>query len=75
MSTTGELGAGANVLQEWIVNQFHAKCKNNGHRSDGLTVSELVQSFRHRLKVNLQFAVAVGMGNLVLQAGLAHGAL
>ena len=75
VSTTGELGAGANLLQEWIVNQYHAKCKRSAHRSDGLTVNELVRTFRHKFKLNLQFVIAVGMGNLILQAGLACGAL
>ena len=75
VSTTGELGPGANALQESIVNQFFVKCKASSHRADGLTTKELVRSFRHRLKINLQFAIAVGMGNLILSAGLAHRAL
>ena len=75
MSTTGELGTGANALQEWIVNKFYAKCKASSHRADGLTTKELVRDFRHRLKINLQFAIAVGMGNLTLSAGLVHKAL
>ena len=75
ISSTGELGPGANLLQEWIVNQYHAKCAKAGLRPDGLTTKELVKDFRHRLKVETQLAVAIGNGNLICTADLPRGGL
>ena len=61
------------VLREWIITQFQVKCKKDGPRADGLTAKELICDFRHRLKVQLQFSVGVGMGNLICAAGLPTG--
>jgi len=75
MSSTGELGPDADILQEWIVDQFRMKCKRAPSRADGIPAKELVQDFRHKLKLNLQFAMAIGMGNMITQAGLPHSAI
>ena len=69
MSSTGELGVGA----KWIITQFQVKCKVAGSRADGLTPKELIADFRHRIKTDLQFAMAVGMGNMICDADLPTG--
>ena len=38
-------------------------------RADGLTVPELVRTFRHHLKISIQFAVASGIGAMIVAAG------
>jgi hypothetical protein len=70
MTTLGALGPDAFILFDWIVLQFKSKCKREPTRSDGLTVKELVQDFRCRLKLNLQFAMAHGMGDIITSAGV-----
>ena len=73
LSSTGDLGVGADALKEWIITQFQVKCKKAAARADGLTPKELICDFRHRIKIALQFSVAVGMGNLICAAGLPTG--
>ena len=75
MSSSGDLAPKADLLQEWIVSQYTLKCKHAPPRPDGLKVKELVRDFRHRLKLGLQFAMAVGMGMMISEAGLGRGAL
>ena len=52
---------------------FKSDARRAAARADGLTPKELICDFRHRLKTDLQFAVAVGMGKLICAAGLPTG--
>jgi hypothetical protein len=74
-SDCGELAPMAYDLQEWIVEQYRRKCASGGHRADGCTVPDLVREFRHKLKVNLQIAVAAGLGAMIQAAGQPWGSL
>ena len=74
VSSLGELAPKAYEVQEWIVAQFKRKCHNEGRRSDGCTVAERVRDFRHRLKTNVQMAIAVGTATMIQNAGQSwHG--
>ena len=75
VSNSGELGQSASIVQEWLVNQFRIKCVNAPARTDGLTTKDLVKDFRHRLRTEIQLAVAIGNGNLITAAGLPRGGL
>jgi hypothetical protein len=69
MTTMGALGPDALILFDWIVLQYKGKCERDPQRSDGLTVKDLVQDFRQRLKLNLQFAMGHGMGTIIMSTG------
>ncbi len=73
VSDFGELSPTAVGLQEWLVNQYRKRCIKQGRRSDGCSTEELVQQFRHRLKIGVQLAVAAGLGNMIQAAGLSWG--
>ena len=70
MSSTGDFGPEAWLLLEWLVNQYRQKCSRESTRPDGFTTKELTADFRHRLIVDLQFAMAIGNGNMICKAGL-----
>ena len=72
---TDQLAPEATALQEWLVEQYRRKCVKHGRRSDGLTSGDLVRQFRHRLKVNVQLAIAAGLGNMIQAAGQPWGGL
>jgi hypothetical protein len=74
-SDCGQLAPQAIELQDWIVEQYRRKCAKIGARSDGFTVQELVRSFRHKLKVEVQLAIAAGLGQMIQAAGQAWGGL
>ena len=69
VSDCGELAPMAYNLQEWIVEQYRLKCSRTGPRADGCVAATLVREFRHNLKVNIQFAVAAGLGAMIEAAG------
>ena len=73
VSDLGELAPSAVDLQEWLVNQYRLRCIKLGPRSDGCTTSDLVRSFRHRLKIGVQTAIAAGLGSMIQAAGLPWG--
>ena len=73
VSDFGELAPNAIELQEWLVDQYRRRCVKIGHRSDGCSVQELVQQFRHKLKIGVQLAIAAGLGNMVQAAGQPWG--
>ena len=73
VSDFGEFAPAALELQEWLVNQYRRKCVKLGARADGCNLEQLVQQFRHRLKVGVQLAIAGGLGNMIQAAGLPWG--
>jgi len=50
--------------------QYKAKCIRSGPRDDGLTIKELVTSFRKQLYLNIQMELANGVGLTINQSGL-----
>jgi endogenous inhibitor of DNA gyrase (YacG/DUF329 family) len=69
ISDCGELAPKAYDLQEWLVEQYRVKCAKSSPRADGCLAADLVRTFRHDLKVNLQLAVAAGLGAMICAAG------
>ena len=68
MADTGELSPVARELQEWIIMKYKGYHRTRV-RTDGVSVKELVYSFRSRLAASLQFAVAAGLGAMLITAG------
>ena len=60
-------------LQEWLVAAYAKKCEREGVRLDGCSKADLVRSFRQKLKLNTQLAVASGLGGMLLTAGQPFG--
>ena len=77
VSDFGDLSPAAVELQEWLVAAYAKKCVREGSRLDGCNRVDTVRSFRQKFKLNVQLAVASGLGSLLLTAGqpMAHGSL
>src|SRR4051812_3211787 len=71
----GELSPAASDLQEWIVEQYRRKCSADKSRADGCSTSDLVRQFRHKFKLDIQFAIAAGLGAMIQAAGQPWGDL
>ena len=69
VSDVGELSPAAADLQEWIVEQYRRKCAKDKSRKDGCSTADLVRQFRHKFKVDIQFAIAAGLGAMIQAAG------
>ena len=69
LSDYGELSPQAADLLEWLVNQFKFNWLSQGPRPDGSKLADSVRCFRRKLRVNLQLAVAAGMGEMLQAAG------
>ena len=59
-------------LQEWLVTAYAKKCEREGARADGCNKADMVRSFRQKFKLNVQLAVASGLGGM-LTAGQPRG--
>ena len=73
VSDFGDLSPKAIELQEWLVATFAKKCKQEGPRADGCSTDELTRAFRRKFKLNIQLAIAAGLGSMILTAGHPHG--
>ena len=60
-------------LHDWISDQYRFKCVKEGMRADGCTTPDLVRSFRRKLVMRTQLAIAAGIGGMLCSAGLAWG--
>ena len=69
MSDYGEIAPMAADLVEWMVQQFRAKCGQDGKRADGVSPLDRVRDYRRRVYAGVQFAVAAGCGEMVCRAG------
>ena len=69
VSDFGELSPVAQELLEWIVSTFAKKCEWEGQRADGCATADLTRNFRTRLKLDVQLAIASGLGGMLLTAG------
>ena len=65
----GDLSPATIELQEWIVSMYAKKCAREGPRADGCSSTDLTRAFRRRFKLNLQLAIAAGLGGMILTAG------
>jgi hypothetical protein len=68
VSDFGDLSPAAVELQEWLVTAYAKKCERDGTRADGCNSADLIRSFRQKFKLNVQLAIASGLGGM-----LAHG--
>jgi len=73
VSDFGDLSPAALELQEWLVSAFAKKCEREGARDDGCSSADLVRGFRQKFKLNVQLAVASGLGGMLLTAGQPFG--
>ena len=73
VSDFGDLSPAAIDLQEWLVTAFAKKCEREGARADGCDIKTMIRSFRQRFKLNVQLAVASGLGGMLLTAGQPFG--
>ena len=69
VSDFGDLSPKAQELQEWIVSAYARKCSSEGQRADGCTVADRTRAFRQRFKLDVQLAIAAGLGAMLLTAG------
>ena len=70
VSTTGDISPGGAGLMSWLCAKHRDLCERDGPRADGLSVKELVLSYRRRLSMAVQFAVAAGMGEIMRTVGV-----
>ena len=73
VSDFGDLSPASLELQEWLVSAFAKKCEREGARDDGCSSADLVRGFRQKFKLNVQLAVASGLGGMLLTAGQPFG--
>lgn len=68
LSDTGEYAPAALEFQEWLVSRFK-KAQKRQVRADGVPLADLVRTYRRDLKIAVQFAIAAGVGSMMLAAG------
>ena len=73
VSDFGDLSPAALELQEWLVTAYAKKCERDGARADGCNSADLIRSFRQKFKLNVQLAIASGLGGMLLTAGQPFG--
>jgi hypothetical protein len=73
VSDFGDLSPDAIELQEWLVTTFAKKCEREGPRADGCANADMIRAFRQRFKLNVQLAIASGLGGMLLTAGQPFG--
>jgi hypothetical protein len=71
-SDFGELGPAAIQLQEWIVGAYRRRIANDP-RTNGISDEQMTKDFRNGIKTGMQFAVAAGLGAMILAAGRPKG--
>jgi hypothetical protein len=64
VSDFGDLSPAAIELQEWLVAAYAKKCEREGARADGCNKADML---------NVQLAVASGLGGMLLTAGQPFG--
>ena len=52
-------------LQEWLVTAYAKKCEREGARADGCNSTDMIRAFRQRFKLNVQLAIASGLGGML----------
>ena len=65
VSDFGNLSPAAINLQE----SFAQKCERDGARADGCIPADLIRSFRQKFKLDVQLAIASGLGGMLLTTG------
>jgi hypothetical protein len=73
VSDYGDVSPAAIDLQEWLVTAYAKKCEREGARADGCNSTDMIRSFRQRFKLNVQLAIASGLGGMLLTAGQPFG--
>ena len=52
---------------------YAKKCERDGARADGCISADLIRSFRQKFELNVQLAIASGLGGMLLTAGQPFG--
>ena len=73
VSDYGDVSPAAIDLQEWLVTAYAKKCEREGARADGCNSTDMIRAFRQRFKLNVQLAIASGLGGMLLTAGQPFG--
>jgi hypothetical protein len=73
VSNFGDLSPAAIELQEWLVTAYAKKCEREGSRDDGCNAADMIRCFRQKFKLNVQLAIASGLGAMLLTAGQPFG--
>ena len=73
VSDYGDVSPAALELQEWLVTAYAKKCEREGARADGCNSTDMIRAFRQRFKLNVQLAIASGLGGMLLTAGQPFG--
>ena len=63
----------AAIDAEWLVTAYAKKCEREGARADGCNSTDMIRAFRQRFKLNVQLAIASGLGGMLLTAGQSFG--
>ena len=69
LADNGELGPSAISFQEWLVERYRKHIVAEPPHIDELDSQALIRSFRHRLKLSVQIALASGYGAMLNSAG------
>ena len=73
VSDYGDVSPAAIDLQEWLVTAYAKKCEREGATADGCNSTDMIRAFRQRFKLNVQLAIASGLGGMLLTAGQPFG--
>jgi hypothetical protein len=71
--THGEVGEGFVTIQEWLCKRYLLRQSLLGEQDDGIRLNERTAVFRAALKTRIQVAIANGVAQMLLAAGLPRG--
>lgn len=71
VSDFGELSPSAFNMLDWLVDKRRSLAEQAGPRADGVKPLEIVCQFKHRLRMDIQMAIAAGSGEMFRAAGQA----
>jgi hypothetical protein len=69
VSDFGELSPSAFNILDWLVDKRRKLAERAAPRADGIKPMEVVQQFKHYLRVRIQMAIAAGSGEMFRSAG------
>jgi hypothetical protein len=73
VSDFGELSPSAFTMLDWLVDKRRSLAERASPRADGVKPMEIVRQFKHRLRIDIQMAIAAGSGEMFRAAGQPWG--
>ena len=73
VSDFGELSPSAFNMLDWLVDKRRSLAERAGPRSDGVKPLDIVREFKHKLRTDIQMAIAAGSGEMFHAAGQPWG--